>query len=238
MSKYTVYWSKNNYGEGPGSCEAGGCETYEEALAAAKKIVEDYVRGACKQGMSPQELLSSYRMFGEDPYIIPDDSEPKFSGWDYAEELCYQLCGQPVITAARLSRAIQIAVKAHARQEDKAGEPYILHPLRLMLKMKTMPERLVAVLHDIVEDSAWSLDSLRSDGFPEAIVKAVDCLTRRDEESYEAFIERLSANPLARVVKIADLEDNMNLDRITNPSEKDVARCEKYREALRFLRNL
>ena len=140
---------------------------------------------------------------------------------------------------ATLEDAIAIALEVHRGQVDKAAEVYIQHPLRLMLGMTTEAERMVAVLHDVVEDSEdTSLESLRKRGFPEEVVAAVDCVTRREGESdqeretYEQFIERIKPNPLARRVKIADLRDNLRLDRIPNPQPKDVKRLERYRKAL------
>lgn len=138
---------------------------------------------------------------------------------------------------ATLERAIEIAVEAHKGQVDKVGEVYILHPLRLMLKMKTATERSVAVLHDVVEDSHWTLDDLRKEGFSEEIISAVDSLTKREAEDYQDFVKRASRNPLGRAVKIADIEDNMDLSRFTHPTAKDHARNEKkYKPALALLR--
>jgi (p)ppGpp synthase/HD superfamily hydrolase len=131
-----------------------------------------------------------------------------------------------------LERAIAIAAEAHARQVDKAGVPYILHPLRLMLRMETDDERIVAVLHDVAEDSpAWDLDRLRAEGFSERVILAIDFLTRRAGESYEEFIVRAGHNEIGRRVKLADLEDNSDLSRIATPSDKDRARVERYRRA-------
>ena len=134
-----------------------------------------------------------------------------------------------------LNRAIVIAAEAHAEQVDKAGEAYILHPLRLMLQVTTEEERMAAVLHDVVEDSPWTLDELRAQGFPEAVVRAVDHLTRREGETYLDFVERAGGDPVARVVKRADLEDNMDLSRIAEPTERDRQRIERYRKALEML---
>jgi (p)ppGpp synthase/HD superfamily hydrolase len=133
---------------------------------------------------------------------------------------------------ATLERAIAIAAEAHRGQVDKAGEPYLLHPLRVMLRVAGQPERLVAMLHDVVEDHPdWTLDRLRAEGFPEEIVRAVDHLTKREGEPYEAAIERAAADPLARRVKLADLEDNMRLARIAEPEARDLERVERYRMA-------
>jgi (p)ppGpp synthase/HD superfamily hydrolase len=131
-----------------------------------------------------------------------------------------------------LERAIAIAAEAHTGQTDKGDQPYILHPLRLMMQMRTDDQRRAAVLHDVVEDSDWTLDQLRSEGFSEPVVQAVDALTKRDGEPYDAFARRAAADPIARVVKIADIRDNMDLSRIPNPTRKDHARLENYRRAL------
>lgn len=129
-----------------------------------------------------------------------------------------------------LEQAIALAVEKHRGQSDKSGAPYILHPLRMMTRMKTTEAMIVAVLHDVVEDTDTSLADLRQMGFPESVVAAVDALSRRADESYEEFTARAGANPLARPVKIADLEDNMNLLRlgVEGLSEKDVARLNRY----------
>lgn len=127
-----------------------------------------------------------------------------------------------------LERAILLAVKAHEGRKDKAGAPYILHPLRLMLRMPSQAARIVAVLHDVVEDSDFSLDDLRRQGFSEDILDAVACLTRIPGEPYEDSIQRAWGHPLARLVKIADLEDNMDVRRLGNLKEKDLERLARY----------
>lgn len=127
-----------------------------------------------------------------------------------------------------VERAIEIAVAAHKGQRDKVDAPYILHPLRLMTRMKTEDEMIAAVLHDVVEDTSVTLNNLRDEGFDEALLRAIDCLTHRVGESYENYIERVESNAIARQVKIADLEDNMDVRRITNLGERDLRRLEKY----------
>lgn len=136
---------------------------------------------------------------------------------------------------ATLGRAIAIAAQAHQEQRDKAGAPYILHPLRMMAQLRGEPEMIVAVLHDLIEDTPWTLEQLRAEGFSEDVLTAIDCLTRRDDESYEAFIERAGGNPLARRVKLADLEDNMDLRRIAEVADKDLERLRKYHRARQAL---
>jgi len=135
-----------------------------------------------------------------------------------------------------LEDAIVIAAQAHGGAKDKAGAPYILHPLRVMLRTKSPTERIVAVLHDVVEDSYWTIDALRERGFGEEVLEAVDCLTHRPEESYEDCVMRAATNPIALRVKMADLEDNLDQTRIKHPTEQDRARTAKYEQALRILK--
>lgn len=130
-----------------------------------------------------------------------------------------------------LEKAILIAVNAHQGQIDKAGKPYILHPLRLMFSRINETERICSVLHDVIEDTDITLDYLRNEGFSEEILSALDALTRRRNESYNEFISRIINNKIACYVKLADLCDNMDLSRIKNPTEKDYQRIEKYRKA-------
>ena len=132
---------------------------------------------------------------------------------------------------ANLEKSIIIAAQAHQGQEDKGGDPYILHPLKMMFRMTSDTERMVAILHDVVEDTDWTFDDLEEEGFPAEVLEAVDCLTRRDGESYEEFIKRVNTNPIARQVKIADLEDNMDIKRISNLTCKDMKRFMKYHQA-------
>lgn len=132
---------------------------------------------------------------------------------------------------ATLEDAIQIAAKGHQGQKDKAGAPYILHPLRMMMRLKTEAEMITAILHDVVEDTDWTIEKLREKGFSEEVLEAVECVTNREGESYEQFIERAGKNPIARQVKIADLEDNMNIQRIGEISPKDLERIEKYHKS-------
>jgi (p)ppGpp synthase/HD superfamily hydrolase len=128
-----------------------------------------------------------------------------------------------------LQQAISLAVEAHAQSApDKGGQPYILHPLRVMLRLETDDERIVAVLHDVVEDTQHTLDSLRARGFSAEVVAALDCVTKREGEAYEQFITRCEKNPLARRVKLADLEDNMDVRRLASVSAKDAERLAKY----------
>lgn len=129
---------------------------------------------------------------------------------------------------ATLSKAIAIAAQAHQNQLDKSGRAYILHPLRMMFKMTTDEEMMAAILHDVVEDSNWTIEALRAEGFPEAVLEAVESLTNREGETYEQFIARVKENPLAVKVKIADLEDNMDMKRLMQFGDKEIERFRKY----------
>jgi (p)ppGpp synthase/HD superfamily hydrolase len=132
---------------------------------------------------------------------------------------------------ATLEDAIQIAAEAHNGQKDKAGAAYILHPLRMMMRMKTEAEMITAILHDVVEDTDWTIEKLREKGFSEEVLEAVECVTNREGESYKQFIERAGKNPIARQVKIADLEDNMDVKRLKILTSRDAERIAKYLRA-------
>ena len=134
-----------------------------------------------------------------------------------------------------LERAIQIAAAAHAGQVDKAGQPYILHPLRVMLRVSGEHERIAAVLHDIVEDTAVTLDQLAAEGFPAEVIDAVDALTKRSGESRLVAAERAARNEVARAVKLADNAENMDLSRIASPTAKDYERLEEYKAVRELL---
>jgi hypothetical protein len=138
-----------------------------------------------------------------------------------------------------LERAIAIAAKAHEGKVDKAGAPYILHPLRVMLKMATTEERIVAVLHDVVEDcDEIQLEYFRNEGFSDAVIGAINAVTKRFGESYDDFVQRAALNPIGRSVKLADLKDNSDLSRIANPTEKDFRRLAKYQRAIESIRSM
>lgn len=142
-------------------------------------------------------------------------------------------------TKGTLEDAVAIAANVHRGQTDKAGAPYLLHPLRLMMRMKSPSSMIVAVLHDVVEDSdandKWTIERLREVGFSEDVLNAVECVTKRENEDYDDFIDRSSCNDLAREVKLADLEDNLNTLRIEELQEKDLKRIEKYHRSWKRL---
>lgn len=134
-----------------------------------------------------------------------------------------------------LNKAIEIATKAHENQKDKAGVDYIYHPLRVSEMCEKMDEKIVAVLHDTIEDTYVTADFLANLGFPRYIIEAVLSVTRRNDENYQDFIERCKNNPIGKIVKVNDLKDNLDLTRLKRISEKDVNRINKYLHALDIL---
>ena len=135
-----------------------------------------------------------------------------------------------------LSKAITLALKAHEGQVDKSGMPYAGHIMRVMAAGRTIDEKIVGVLHDVVEDTDWTFDALLAEGFPVHIIDALLCVTKlSDNEPYDEFIERVKSNPLAIAVKINDLADNMDIRRYKELSEWDVKRLRKYLKAYKEL---
>lgn len=134
-----------------------------------------------------------------------------------------------------LEKAIVIATNAHTGQLDKGGNPYILHPLRIMMKMPSKESMIVAVLHDVLEDTEVTKEDLFQAGFSTEIVEAVLAVTRDEDETYMEFVKRAKRNPIARIVKLADLEDNCDLSRIPDPKPNDHERLLRYKEAIKEL---
>lgn len=135
-----------------------------------------------------------------------------------------------------LERAIEIATEAHRGQFDKAGNDYIQHPLRVMAAGKTTDEKIVGVLHDVVEDTDWTFERLASEGFSSEVIEALRCVTKLSEsEPYDKFIARVKTSKLAVAVKINDLTDNMDIRRLPYLSDKDVKRLKKYLKAYKQL---
>lgn len=131
-----------------------------------------------------------------------------------------------------LSLAIKLATDAHTEAFDKGGSPYIGHPLRVMNGMNTTDEKIVAVLHDAIEDSPLTLEDLTTLGFSSIVIEAIEAITKRDGEEYEVYLNRVMVNPIALKVKIADMTDNMDISRIANPTPKDYQRLKKYKSIL------
>ena len=136
-----------------------------------------------------------------------------------------------------LERAIEIAVEAHKGVLDKGGNPYVLHPLRMMFAVSNEEEKIVAVLHDVIEDAiGWEFESLEKEDFSAAVIDALRSVTKiTEDEDYDAFIERAMSNPIGRRVKIADIRDNLDVTRIGELAERDMKRLNKYKRALAYL---
>lgn len=135
----------------------------------------------------------------------------------------------------QLSAAIEIAVKAHNGQTDKYGLPYIGHVLRVCYAGHTMEEKIIGALHDVVEDTDWTLSALKKEGFPQPIIDGVDAMTKRDGEEYEDYLERLEKNPVAVRVKLNDLSDNMDIRRINELNDIAIKNLRKYLKAYKRL---
>jgi (p)ppGpp synthase/HD superfamily hydrolase len=139
---------------------------------------------------------------------------------------------------ATIEKALEIAAQAHAGQKDKEGLPYILHPLRVLNGVEGEEAQIVAVLHDVVEDTTVTLDDLRRAGFSETVLAAVQCVTHGNDEPYAEYVVRCKANAIARQVKLADLHDNARLSRlILRPQrlQPDLARLHRYVLSYKFL---
>lgn len=136
----------------------------------------------------------------------------------------------------KLSDAIELARRAHAGQTDKAGKPYIEHPLRVMASQTDDVARMAAVLHDVVEDTHVTFHDLWQAGCPEAVLEAINLLTHRRGDPYEAYVARIKNHSVARAVKLADLADNLDRSRIARVTPKDLARFARYEQASGILR--
>lgn len=155
------------------------------------------------------------------PRDVVQQNEPEYYKWR---------------TSELLRRAIDIAKEAHKGQVDKAGNEYIDHPLRVMIAVDSVSEKIVGVLHDVIEDTDWTFERLEAEGFTAEIIEALKCVTKLSEdEPYDAFIERVKTNPLAMAVKIKDLADNMDIRRLNELTEKDFKRLQKYHRAYKEL---
>jgi len=138
---------------------------------------------------------------------------------------------------ATLDKAILIAAQAHQGQKDRYGATYTLHPIRVMMQCETETEMIVAILHDVIEKTERTSEQLREQGFNEEIIEAVDLLTRRDSQPYMEYIDRLKGNPIARKVKIADIEDNMNPKRMDSLSDKNFEKLARLHKAWLILKD-
>ena len=131
--------------------------------------------------------------------------------------------------------AMKLCYTAHAGQLDKSGLPYVLHPVHLAEQMEDEYTTVTALLHDVVEDTAYSLEDLRRMGYPEQILEAISLLTHREGIPYLEYVAAIKENPIARRVKLANLRHNSDLTRLDAVDEKALARAEKYKQAIRLL---
>ncbi|CEN53483.1 phosphohydrolase [Capnocytophaga canis] len=136
-----------------------------------------------------------------------------------------------------METALQIVIKAHANQTDKAGRPYIFHLLRVSEKGQTQTEKICGLLHDLIEDTDWTFEQLQQEGFSDEIIQVLKCVTKQQGENYDDFINRIAQNSIAIRVKLNDLEDNMNITRLSHLTEKDLQRLNKYLKAYHFLKS-
>ena len=140
-----------------------------------------------------------------------------------------------MIYTPQTRKAINLMFEAHKEQRDKSGLPYVFHPFHVAEQMEDETTTVVALLHDIVEDTDCTPDDLRRMGFSEEVCEAIDLMTHREGVPYMEYVKRIKTNPVAVKVKLADLRHNSDLTRMEKPTERDKQRAEKYREAIRLL---
>ena len=164
--------------------------------------------------------------------ILPEDV------WQDAGSVSEDLLELSDAEFALIHQAFELARRVHSGQKDKSGKDYIYHPLRVsQLTEGGVTEMMVALLHDVVEDTPTSLADLKQMGFPDEVVDGVDHMTRRKEETRDEYLKRLKPNATARKVKLADLIHNSDLTRFAEPSEKDLRRAETYAKEMEYLRS-
>lgn len=140
-----------------------------------------------------------------------------------------------MIYTASTKKALKLCFEAHKDQVDKSGAPYVFHPFHLAEQMKDECTTIVALLHDVVEDTDYTFDDLRSMGFDEEVIEALVLMTHEKSAPYMAYVEKIKANPIARAVKLVDLQHNSDLSRLDHVDENALRRKEKYSEAIKLL---
>lgn len=136
----------------------------------------------------------------------------------------------------QLKVAIELAISAHDGEFDKHnGRPFIEHPFRVMNAGQTLEEKIVGVLHDVIENTEWTLDQLREKGFSGEILDGVDAMSKRENEPYDDYMQRVLKNPVAKRVKMNDLTDNMDIRRLSVVGNEDIDRLNKYLKAYKQL---
>lgn len=134
-------------------------------------------------------------------------------------------------------KAMKIAFDAHRGQVDRAGIDYINHPLHLAEQMESESETCAALLHDVIEDTEWTLEMLAAEGMPDDVLEAIGLLTHKEGVPYMDYVESLKGNDIARKVKLADLAHNSDLSRLSEVTEADRSRAKKYADAIELLRS-
>lgn len=140
-----------------------------------------------------------------------------------------------MIYTEKTKAAMKLCFEAHKEQVDKSGLPYVFHPFHLAEQMRDEETVITALLHDVVEDTNYTLGDLRKMGFPESVLTALEAMTHDDAVPYLEYVERLKSNPIARTVKLADLRHNSDISRLNVVDEKALARVEKYKKAIALL---
>ena len=144
-----------------------------------------------------------------------------------------------MIYTEQTKKALKLCFKAHKNQTDKSGMPYVFHPFHLAEQMTDELTTIVALLHDVAEDNKkYPLKKLRKMGFPSEVIEALTLLTHKKTVPYMEYVARIKQTPISTAVKLADLRHNSDLTRLDNPSDKDLARVEKYRKAIRLLEEI
>lgn len=136
-----------------------------------------------------------------------------------------------------VEKALSIAYAAHSGQTDKAGQPYILHPVIVAMSQSSDAAKCVALLHDVVEDTDITIEDLKADGFSQEVIEAVQLLTHDEGVNYFDYVMAIAENDLAKSVKLADLAHNSDLSRLPNVTENDIKRVEKYKKAIEYLQS-
>ncbi len=140
-----------------------------------------------------------------------------------------------MIYTEQTKKALKLCFQAHRDQVDKSGMPYVFHPFHLAEQMTDEATTVTALLHDVVEDTDFTLNDLRAMGFPAAAVDAVAMMTHDPKVPYLEYVAKIRTNPVARAVKLADLRHNSDLSRLDTVDEKALERVEKYKKAIRLL---
>ena len=140
-----------------------------------------------------------------------------------------------MIYTPKTKRALKLCFEAHKDQLDKSGMPYVFHPFHLAEQMETEETTIVALLHDLVEDTAYSLEDVKQMGFGDVVTEAIALLTHAEDVDYMDYVRRIKNNPVAAAVKLADLRHNSDLSRLDTVDEKALRRRDKYLKAMELL---